>query len=137
MLFRSEAATTLQSSPKTQSSADTDIKSLAVKSAARLAAKNLLAMNLLAIPDTDGNAAAKLSTMNLLAMNLMKASGTPGTGTSGTGTNTGNVRNAAGTVDKNNVNDQLAKENQKLANEHNLTSSDNYSSNIYQGTDGK
>src|SRR5699024_8131478 len=35
------------------------------------------------------------------------------------------------------INTQPAKENQKLANEHNLTSSDNYSSNIYQGTDGK
>lgn len=77
------------------------------------AAKNLLAMNLLALPDTDGNA----------------------TGTSGTGT--GSDRNAAGTTDPNNINDQPAKENQKLANEHNLTSSDNYSSNIYQGTDGK
>ncbi|WP_161625721.1 LEA family epithelial adhesin [Lactobacillus crispatus] len=77
------------------------------------AAKNLLAMNLLALPDTDGNA----------------------TGTSGTGT--GSDRSAAATVNPDNINDQPAKENQKLANEHNLTSSDNYSSNIYQGTDGK
>ncbi|WP_085719620.1 LEA family epithelial adhesin, partial [Limosilactobacillus reuteri] len=106
-----ESATTPQSSPETQGSADTDIRSLDIRS---LTAKS----------------AAKLSTMNLWAMNLMKASGTPGT-------NTGNVRNAEGTVDKNNVNDQLAKENQKLANEHNLSSSDNYSSNIYKGTDGK
>src|SRR5690625_7047726 len=71
--------------------------------------------------------------MNLLAMNLMKASGTD----TGTGTVTGTDRNAAGTTDPNNINDQPAKENQKLANEHNLTSSDNYSSNIYKGTDGK
>ncbi|MDD1407575.1 LEA family epithelial adhesin [Limosilactobacillus reuteri] len=91
-----EAATTLQSSPKTQGSAHTDIKSLAAKSAAKLAFMNLVAA--------------------------------PGTGTN---------RNAAGTVDQNNINTQLAKENQKLANDNNLTSSDNYSSNIYQGTDGK
>ena len=111
-----EAAPTSQSAPKTQGSAHTDIKSLAAKSAARLAAKNLLAknllaMNLLAMPDIDGNAA-----------------GTPVTGTD---------RNAAGTKDQNNINTQPAKENQKLANEHNLSSSDNYSSNIYKGTDGK
>ncbi|PTM26986.1 protein with ysrik-signal peptide, partial [Limosilactobacillus reuteri] len=49
----------------------------------------------------------------------------------------GNERNAAGTVDQNNINTQLAKENQKLANDNNLTSSDNYSSNIYKGKDGK
>src|SRR5699024_4343506 len=67
--------------------------------------------------------AAKLSTMNLWAMNLMKASVT------------GTDRNA--TVDPNNINKQPAKENQKLANENNLTSSDNYSSNIYKGKDGK
>src|SRR5699024_9936134 len=110
-----EAATTSQSIPKTKGSAHTYIRSLA--------AKNLLAMNLLALPDTDGNAAAKLSTMNLWAMNLMKASVT------------GTDRNA--TVDPNNINKQPAKENQKLANENNLTSSDNYSSNIYKGKDGK
>ena len=52
-------------------------------------------------------------------------------------TYTGTDRNTAGTVNQDNINTQLAKENQKLANEHNLTSSDNYSSNIYQGTDGK
>ena len=39
-----EAATTSQSAQKTQGSADTDIKSLAVKSAARLAATSLVAM---------------------------------------------------------------------------------------------
>lgn len=97
-----EAATTSQSAPKTQGSADTDINSLAAKSAAKLA-----------------------------FMNLMAASGT------GTGTDTGTDRNAAGTVDQNNINTQLAKENQELANKANLTSSDNYSSNIYKGTDGK
>ena len=123
-----EAATTLQSAPKTQGSADTDINSSAAKSATM----NLLAMNLMQTngingTDTDGNAAAKLSTMNLWAMNLMKASGT----------GTGKDRSAAVTVTSGNINDQPAKENQKLANEHNLTSSDNYSSNIYKGTDGK
>src|SRR5699024_8874417 len=41
------------------------------------------------------------------------------------------------TVDPNNINKQPAKENQKLANENNLTSSDNHSSNIYKGKDGK
>ena len=107
-----EAAPTSQSAPKTQGSAHTDIKSLAAKSAAKLA-----------------------------FMNLMAAPG-PGTGTNtgtntGTGTDTGTDRNAGDTVDQNNINDQPAKENQKLANEHNLTSSDNYSSNIYKGTDGK
>lgn len=90
----------------------TDIKSLAAKSAAKLAF-----MNLMAASDTGTDTGA-------------------GTGT-GTGTNTGSDRNAGDTVDQNNINDQPAKENQKLANEHNLTSSDNYSSNIYKGTDGK
>ena len=105
-----EAATTSQSSPETQGSAHTDIKSLAAKSAVKLA-----------------------------FMNLMAASGTGTNTDTGTGTNTdtdtGTDRNAAGTVDQNNINTQLAKENQELANEHNLTSSDNYSSNIYQGKD--
>ncbi|WP_283113048.1 LEA family epithelial adhesin, partial [Lactobacillus gallinarum] len=45
--------------------------------------------------------------------------------------------NAAGTAGQNNTNTQPAKENQSLANEHNLTSSDNYSSNIYKGKDEK
>ena len=58
------------------------------------------------------------------------------TGT-GTGTNTGRDRSAAVTVNQDNINTQPAKENQKLANEHNLSSSDNYSSNIYKGKDGK
>ncbi|OQQ73819.1 hypothetical protein B6U63_06280, partial [Ligilactobacillus salivarius] len=54
-----------------------------------------------------------------------------------TSTTTGSDRNAAGTVNQDNINTQPAKENQELANKTNLTSSDNYSSNIYQGTDGK
>ena len=112
-----EAATTSQSLPKTKGSAHTYIRSLA--------AKNLLAMNLLALPDTDGNAEGTSDTDG------------NATGTSGTGTNTGSDRSAAVTVNQDNINTQPAKENQKLANEHNLTSSDNYSSNIYQGTDGK
>lgn len=53
-----------------------------------------------------------------------------------TSTTTGYDRNAAGTVDENNENTQGAEENKKLANETGLTSSDNYSSNIYKGTDG-
>ena len=119
-----EAATTSQSAPKTQSSADTDIRSLDIRSLTAISA-------------------AKLATMNLMQTNGINGTGTPGTpgtdgnavGTSGTGT--GSDRNAAGTTDPNNINDQPAKENQKLANEHNLTSSDNYSSNIYKGKDGK
>src|SRR5699024_6654699 len=103
-----ESATTPQSSPETQGSADTDIRSLDIRS---LTAKS----------------AAKLSTMNLWAMNLMKASGT----------DTYKDRSAEVTVDPNNINKQPAKENQKLANENNLTSSDNHSSNIYKGKDGK
>ena len=102
-----EAATTSQSAPKTQGSTHTDIKSLAAKSAAKLA-----------------------------FMNLMAAPG-PGTGTdNGTDNGTGTDRSGAD-VDQNNINDQPAKENQELANKTNLTSSDNYSSNIYQGKDGK
>ncbi|PEH01742.1 LEA family epithelial adhesin, partial [Lactobacillus sp. UMNPBX6] len=111
-----ESATTLQSAPKTQGSADTDIKSLAAKSAAKLATMNLLAMNLVKNPGTDiKSLAARLAAMSLVAVS-----------------NTG-----ASTVDQNNTNTQPAKENQDLANKTNLTSSDNYSSNIYKGTDGK
>lgn len=99
-----EAATTSQSAPKTQGSADTDIKSLA--------AKNLLAMNLVKNPGTDiKSLAARLAVMNLAAN--------------------------PGTVGQNGNNTQPAKENQELANKTNLTSSDNYSSNIYKGKDGK
>ena len=83
---------------------------------------------------TDIKSLAAKSAAKLAFMNLRVASGT-GTDT-GTGTNTGSYRSAA-TVTPDNINDQPAKENQKLANEHNLTSSDNYSSNIYKGTDGK
>lgn len=78
---------------------------------------------------TDIKSLAAKSAAKLAVMNLMAASGT------GTNTGTGTDRNAGDTVDQNNINDQPAKENQKLANEHNLTSSDNYSSNIYQGKD--
>ncbi|PEH05636.1 LEA family epithelial adhesin, partial [Lactobacillus sp. UMNPBX4] len=106
-----EAATTLQSAPKTQGSADTDIKSLAAK----LATMNLLAMNLVKNPGTDiKSLAARLAAMSLVAVS-----------------NTG-----ASTVDQNHTNNQPAKENQDLANKTNLTSSDNYSSNIYKGKDG-
>ncbi|MDF4188550.1 LEA family epithelial adhesin, partial [Ligilactobacillus salivarius] len=54
-----------------------------------------------------------------------------------TSTTTDSGHNPAGTVDPNYINTQPAKENQELANKTNLTSSDNYSSNIYKGTDGK
>ena len=152
-----EAATTPQSSPETQGSADTDINSSAAKLAATVdqnntntqkatsatekvqqgsASKNATANNPTesattsqSLPKTQGSAhtyirslAAK-SAAKLAFMNLVAAPGID--------------RNAGDTVDQNNINDQPAKENQKLANEHNLTSSDNYSSNIYQGTDGK
>ncbi|WP_152719536.1 LEA family epithelial adhesin, partial [Limosilactobacillus reuteri] len=63
-----------------------------------------------------------------------------GTGTNtgtNTGSNTGSDRSAAVTVNPDNINTQPDKENQELANKHNLTSSDNHSSNIYKGTDGK
>ena len=52
-----------------------------------------------------------------------------------TSTTTGYDRNAAGIVNRNNINTQPAKENQELANKTNLTSSGNYSSNIYKGKD--
>ena len=90
-------------------------------------------------PETQGSAGTDINSSAF--MNLMAASDT------GTDINSsafmnlmaapGSDRNAGDTVDQNNINDQPAKENQKLANEHNLTSSDNYSSNIYKGTDGK
>src|SRR5699024_10812409 len=54
-----------------------------------------------------------------------------------TSTTTDSGHNPAGTVDPKYINTQPAKENQELANKTNLTSSDNYSSNIYKGTDGK
>ncbi|WP_257797129.1 LEA family epithelial adhesin, partial [Lactobacillus crispatus] len=158
------AATTLQSAPKTQGSVDTDIKSSAAKSAATVdqnntntqkttsatekvqqngASNDVTANNSAeaattsqSAPKTQGSAhtdikslAAK-SAAKLAFMNLMAASDT------GTDTGTGTDRSGAD-VDQNNINDQPAKENQELANKTNLTSSDNYSSNIYQGKDGK
>ena len=153
-----EAATTSQSAPKTQGSADTDIKSSAAtvdqnntnaqkatsakeKVQQNSASKNATANNsteaattLQSSPKTQSSAdtdirsldirsltaisAAKLATMNLMQI-------------------TGRDRSAAATVTSGNINDQPAKENQKLANDNNLTSSDNYSSNIYKGKDGK
>lgn len=111
-----ETAPTSQSAPKTQGSAHTDINSLAAKSAAKLAFMNLMAAS---DNGTDNGTDTDTGTDN------------------GTDTGTGTDRNAGDTVDQNNINDQPAKENQKLANDNNLTSSDNYSSNIYQGKDGK
>ncbi|MBI1692980.1 rib/alpha/Esp surface antigen, partial [Lactobacillus crispatus] len=114
-----ESATTLQSSPETQGSAATANNPTESATTSQSAPKTQGSAHT-DIKSSTAKSAAKLAFMNLMA-------------TSGTGTD----RNAAGTVDPNNINTQLAKENQKLANEHNLTSSDNYSSNIYQGTDGK
>ncbi|MFQ6762080.1 LEA family epithelial adhesin [Limosilactobacillus reuteri] len=124
-----KAATTPQSSPETQGSADTDIRSLTAISAAKLATMNLMQTNGINGTDTDGNAAGTPGTVTGADRN---AAGTPGTDTG-----TYKDRSAAVTVNPDNINTQPAKENQKLANEHNLTSSDNYSSNIYKGTDGK
>ena len=121
-----ESATTLQSSPKTQGSAS---KNATANNPTESATTSQ------SLPKTQGsahtyiNSLAAKSAAKLAFMNLMAASDT--------GTDTGTDRNAGDTVDQNNINDQPAKENQKLANEHNLTSSDNYSSNIYKGTDGK
>nr|WP_283586850.1 LEA family epithelial adhesin [Limosilactobacillus vaginalis] len=123
-----EAATTSQSSPKTQSSADTDIRSLDIRSLTAISAAKLAIMNLTQTNGITGTGRTATGTHDTGGT----AAGTPGTGTSGT------YRSAAGTVSKkDNSNTQLAKENQKLANDHNLTSSDNYSSNIYKGKDGK
>ncbi|WP_143437590.1 LEA family epithelial adhesin [Lactobacillus gallinarum] len=153
-----EAATTSQSAPKTQGSADTDIKSSAAtvdqnntnaqkatsakeKVQQNSASKNATANNSTeaattsqSAPKTQSSAdtdirsldirsltaisAAKLATMNLMQT-------------------TGRDRSAAATVNPDNINTQPDKENQELANKHNLTSSDNYSSNIYKGKDGK
>ena len=130
-----EAATTSQSAPETQGSADTDIRSLDIRSltaisAAKLATMNLMQTNGINGTDTDGNAAAKLSTMNLLAMNLVK---NPGTDIKSLAARLAVTNLAAipGTVDGNDTNTQPANENNKLANKSNLTSSDNSSSNIY------
>ncbi|MBW0444177.1 LEA family epithelial adhesin, partial [Lactobacillus crispatus] len=127
-----ESATTPQSAPNTQGSASKNATANnSIESATTLQSS----------PKTQGSAHTDIksstakSAAKLAFMNLMATSGT-GTNTD-TGTNTGTDRNAAGTVDQNNINTQLAKENQELANKHNLTSSDNYSSNIYQGKDGK
>ena len=81
---------------------------------------------------TDGNAAGTPGTTRTTGTdgNAAGTPGTPGTGTSGTD-------KSGADVDPNNINKQPAKENQKLANEHNLSSSDNHSSNIYKGKDGK
>lgn len=113
-----EAATTPQSSPETQGSASNNATANNSTEAATTSQS---------LPKTQGSAhtyirsLAARSAARLAATNFMVTSGSD--------------RNAAGTVDQNNINTQLAKENQELANEHNLTSSDNYSSNIYQGKD--
>ncbi|WP_431462935.1 LEA family epithelial adhesin [Lactobacillus crispatus] len=114
-----EAATTPQSSPETQGSASNNATANNSTEAATTSQS---------LPKTQGSAhtyirsLAARSAARLAATNFMVTSGSD--------------RNAAGTVDQNNINTQLAKENQELANKTNLTSSDNYSSNIYKGTDG-
>ena len=114
-----EAATTPQSSPETQGSASNNATANNSTEAATTSQS---------LPKTQGSAhtyirsLAARSAARLAATNFMVTSGSD--------------RNAAGTVDQNNINTQLAKENQELANKANLTSSDNYSSNIYKGTDG-
>ncbi|EIA32243.1 LEA family epithelial adhesin [Ligilactobacillus salivarius] len=113
-----EAATTSQSAPNTQGSAVTDIRSLDIRSLTAISA-------------------AKLATMNLTQTNGINGTDTGRTAAGTSGTVTGSYRSAAATVTPGNINTQPDKENQELANKHNLTSSDNYSSNIYQGTDGK
>lgn len=109
-----EAATTPQSSPETQGSASNNATANNSTEAATTSQS---------LPKTQGSAHTYIRSLaaRLAATNFMVTSGSD--------------RNAAGTVDQNNINTQLAKENQELANEHNLTSSDNYSSNIYQGKD--
>lgn len=124
-----EAATTSQSSPETQGSASNNATA---NNSTEAAIPSQSAPKTQGSAHTDIKSLAAKSAAKLAFMNLMAASDT-GTGT---GTNTGSDRNAAGTVDQNNINTQLAKENQELANKTNLTSSDNYSSNIYKGTDG-
>src|SRR5699024_4519175 len=121
-----ESATTLQSSPKTQGSAS---KNATANNPTESATTSQ------SLPKTQGSAhtyirslAAK-SAAKLAFMNLKAAPGTDN--------GTYKDRSAAVTVNPDNINTQPAKENQKLANEHNLSSSDNYSSNIYKGTDGK
>src|SRR5699024_10865400 len=121
-----ETATTLQSSPKTQGSAS---KNATANNPTESATTSQ------SLPKTQGSAhtyirslAAK-SAAKLAFMNLKAAPGTDN--------GTYKDRSAAVTVNPDNINTQPAKENQKLANEHNLSSSDNYSSNIYKGTDGK
>ena len=126
-----EAATPSQSSPETQGS----VNSSTANNSTGTATTSQSVPNTQGSTDTDIKSSTPTSAANLPVMNLMAMPGTDGN--SGTDGNPGTDRNAAGTVDQNNINTQLAKENQELANDHNLTSSDNYSSNIYKGTDGK
>lgn len=126
-----EAATPSQSAPNTQGS----VNSSTANKPTETAPTSQSAPKTQGSAHTDINSLAAKSAAKLAFMNLMAASDN-GTD-NGTDTGTGTDRNAGDTVDQNNINDQPAKENQKLANDNNLTSSDNYSSNIYQGKDGK
>ena len=122
-----EAATTPQSSPETQDSASNNATA---NNSTEAATTSQSAPKTQGSADTDIKSSTAKSAAKLAFMNLMAAPGTD------TGTNTGTDRNAAVTVGPNNINDQPAKENQELANKSNLTSSDNYSSNIYKDKDG-
>ena len=128
-----EAATTLQSAPKTQGSADTDIKSSTANNSTETATTSQSAPKTQGSADTD---IKSLAAKNLLAMNLVK---NPGTDIKSLAARLAVTNLAAnpGTVGQNGNNTQPANENNELANKSNLTSSDNYSSNIYKGTDGK
>ena len=82
---------------------------------------NLLAMNLVKNPGTDiKSLAARLALTNLVAFPAAD----------------GNAAGTASTPGQNDT-DKPANENNELANKSNLTSSDNYSSNIYKDKDGK
>ncbi|WP_270253941.1 LEA family epithelial adhesin, partial [Lactobacillus johnsonii] len=160
-----EAATTPQSAPKTQGSADTDIKSSTAKSAAKLAATNLVATsdtdrNAAGTVDQNNTNTQKATSAkekvqqnsasnDATANNSIEAATTLQSAPKTQGSADTDIKSLAarlavtnlaanpGTVDQNGNNTQPAKENQDLANKTNLTSSDNYSSNIYKGNDRK
>lgn len=121
-----EAAPTSQSAPNKQGSADTDIRSLTPNNSTEAAPTLQSAPNKQGSADTDiksstARLAARLALTNLVAFPAAD----------------GNAAGTASTAGQNDTNPQPANENNELANKSNLTSSDNYSSNIYKGKDGK
>ena len=117
-----EAVTTPQSSPETQGSAS---KNVTANNPTEAATTSQSAPKTQGSADTDiksstARSAAKLALTNLVAF--------PATD--------GNAAGTASTAGQNDTNTQPANENNELANKSNLTSSDNYSSNIYKGKDG-